>query len=427
MKSLLQSIYRFLLLVGPGIFCVGYTIGTGSVTTMIKTGSEYGMSLLWVVVASCLFCGVLMEAYGRFALVTGETSIHAFRRYFGTPVAFLVAFMVVLGQWFCLSGLVGLSSEALYQLFLMACPGIAEVSRYWFVLGTAACVMCIVYGILWVGNYSRLEFILTLLVSLLGLSFIVSNAYVHPTAEQFLGGFLPQISTFYVDGKLSLETSLLVASLVGTTLAAPTFVVRPLLLRGKGWTKEDLKTQTNDVLFSTFLMFLVNAAIMCCACGAILNLGGKPIEKVMDMVQTLTPIAGSGAVVLFLIGMISAGLSSIFPIVMVCPLLIGDFRQGELQMRTPIFRIITAFVCCLGLMVPLLGGNPITAQILTQIAQVFVLPLVILLMQILVNRRSIMGEHRAGILLNLGMAGAFCFSLVISATAVKGLIRLFGM
>lgn len=424
MKSFLQNLYRFLLLVGPGIFCVGYTIGTGSVTTMIKTGSEYGMSLLWVVAASCFFCGVLMEAYGRFALVTGETSIHAFRRYYGAPVAILVAFMVVLGQWFCLSGLVGLSSEALYQLFLLIWPGLAEVNRYWFVLGTAACVMCVVYAILWVGNYSRLEFLLTLLVTLLGLSFIVSNAYVHPTAGQFFGGFLPRISTFYVDGKLSVSTTLLVASLVGTTLAAPTFVVRPLLLHGKGWTKEDLKTQTRDVLFSAFLMFVVNAAIMCCACGAILNLGGKPIEKVMDMVQTLTPIAGSGAVILFLIGMISAGLSSIFPIVMVCPLLIGDFRQGELQIRTPLCRIIAAFVCFLGLMVPLLGANPIAAQIMTQIAQVFVLPLIIILMQILVNRRSVMGEHRAGVLLNIGMTGAFLFSLVISGTAVQGLVRL---
>ena len=75
----------------------------------------------------------------------------------------------------------------------------------------------------------------------------------------------------------------------------------------------------------------------------------------------------------------------------------------------------------------LLGANPIAAQIMTQIAQVFVLPLIIILMQILVNRRSIMGEHRAGVLLNIGMTGAFLFSLVISGTAVQGLVRLLGM
>lgn len=430
MNQFLQKLLRLLLLVGPGLFCVGYTIGTGSVTTMIKTGSQYGMSLLWVVVASCFFCGVMMEAYGRFALVTGETTIHAFRKYFGAPVAILVAVMVILGQWFCLSGLVGLSSEAIYQLGAIFVPSVAEMNRYWFVLGTAAFVMVIVYAILWVGNYSRLETLLVLLVTFLGLSFFVSNFYVHPQLAQVFAGFLPQKATFFpaeTGGKFSMDAALLIASLVGTTLAAPTFVVRPLLLRGKGWTRENLRTQTGDVCFSTLVMFAVNAAILCCACGAIFNRGGEPIQKVLDMVQTLTPIAGSQAVILFLIGLISAGLSSIFPIVMVAPLLIGDYREGELRIQTPLFRIIVAFVCCLGLMVPLLGANPVAAQILTQIAQVFVLPLVIGLMMILVNRRSIMGAYRAGILLNLGMIGAFLFSLVISGIAVRGLMSLLNL
>ncbi|MDO4630594.1 MAG: divalent metal cation transporter [Planctomycetia bacterium] len=424
MNSFLQKFLRFLLLVGPGIFCVGYTIGTGSVTTIITAGSKFGMNLLWIVIASSLFCGVLMEAFGRFALVTGETSIHAFRKYFGAPVAILAAFMVILGQWFCLSGLVGLSSEAIYQMANIFFPATAEIDRYWFVLGTAACVMATVYAILWVGNYSRIEFILTLLVSFLGLSFIVSNFYVHPELSQLASGLIPGTSVFYENRKFSMDSALLAAALVGTTLAAPTFVVRPLLLHGKGWTIENLKEQSKDVYFSTFLMFVINAAIMACACGAIFNRGGEPIQKVMDMVQTLQPIAGSGAVLLFLIGLTAAGLSSIFPIVMVAPLLIGDYKKGELQMKTSIFRIITAFVCCLGLMVPLLGANPIVAQILTQIAQVFVLPLVILLMMILVNRRSVMGEYRVGILLNVGMLASFLFSLVISAIAVRGLIQL---
>lgn len=411
-----QRLLRLLLIFGPGIFCVGYTIGTGSVTTMIQTGSTYGLRYLWVVALSCLFCGFLMEAYGRFALVTGKTTIQAFREHFGKPVAWLVLGMVVLGQWCCLSGLVGLSSEAIYQLLRMYFPGLESVDRYVFVLGTAACVMLAVYILLWFGNYSRLEKILVLLVTFLGLSFIVSNFMVPPHFSQVMKGLLP----CNIQG-----AELLVASLVGTTLAAPTFVVRPLLLRGKGWTKTDLKLQTRDVCFSAFLMFLVSGSIMCCATGAIYNHGGKPIEQVMDMVETLRPLAGSGAVLIFLIGLISAGLSSIFPIVMVAPLLIGDYRDGELEVQTPTFRILAAFVCCIGLTVPILGANPIFAQILTQVAQVFVLPLVIALMMVLINRRTLMGEHRAGVVLNLGLFLAFCFSLVISYQGIQALKQIF--
>ncbi len=36
-----------LALIGPGLFLVGYNIGTGSITTMAATGAAYGMALVW--------------------------------------------------------------------------------------------------------------------------------------------------------------------------------------------------------------------------------------------------------------------------------------------------------------------------------------------------------------------------------------------
>ena len=38
----MKKIIAFLLSIGPGIFCIGYTVGTGSVTSMAKAGSQYG-------------------------------------------------------------------------------------------------------------------------------------------------------------------------------------------------------------------------------------------------------------------------------------------------------------------------------------------------------------------------------------------------
>ena len=50
--SRLRSI---LAVLGPGVFAIGYTIGTGSVTSMAKAGADYGLGLLWVLALSCLF------------------------------------------------------------------------------------------------------------------------------------------------------------------------------------------------------------------------------------------------------------------------------------------------------------------------------------------------------------------------------------
>ena len=74
-NSLRQKIILALSAVGPGLFLIGYNIGTGSVTTMAKTGAEHGMTLFWALVLSCIFTYVLMVAYGKVTLVSGRTAL----------------------------------------------------------------------------------------------------------------------------------------------------------------------------------------------------------------------------------------------------------------------------------------------------------------------------------------------------------------
>jgi len=60
--------------IAPGIFLIGYNIGTGSVTTAASTGAEYGMTLVWPLLLSCLFTFVLIVAFGRYTAITGDTA-----------------------------------------------------------------------------------------------------------------------------------------------------------------------------------------------------------------------------------------------------------------------------------------------------------------------------------------------------------------
>ena len=62
---------RKLALFLPGIFLLGFNIGTGSVTAMAKAGADFGMALLWTIVASCLCTFFMINQYGRYTLVTG--------------------------------------------------------------------------------------------------------------------------------------------------------------------------------------------------------------------------------------------------------------------------------------------------------------------------------------------------------------------
>ena len=114
---MLTKVLNLLKAIGPGIFAIGYTIGTGSVTSMIVAGSQFGMQLLWVLFLSCLFSWVLMEAYGRYYLVTGETALYSFKKRLklGPLVGILIIMGITLGQWNSLIGILGISSNAIFE------------------------------------------------------------------------------------------------------------------------------------------------------------------------------------------------------------------------------------------------------------------------------------------------------------------------
>lgn len=412
MKKLLQ----LLLTVGPGIFAIGYTIGTGSVTSMIVAGSQFGMQLLWVLALSCLFSWVLMEAYGRYSLVTGQTALYSFRNNlkFGKLIALLIIAGVTFGQWNSLIGILGISANAIFETLSLFIPAIAN-NEYLAVLVIALVIIITFYYILWKGTYSIFEKILLLFVSLMGLSFLLSLFVVVPDPKALAEGLIPRIPE--VEGG-----RMLVAAFVGTTMASATFLSRPLFIKGKGWTKENMKEQSSDARWAAILIFVISAAIMSVACSAFYH-DGKVVNRVLDMVHALEPIAGRFAIAVFFLGTLAAGLSSIFPILMICPLMIADYQDGVLDMSSRRFKILTGLACIIGLTVPIFGVNPIKAQILTQVFNVFVLPLVIGGMFVLINNKKQMGQYPAGIWLNVGLVASFVFACIISYNGVISIVE----
>ncbi len=416
--NIFRKIYLLLLAIGPGIFAIGYTIGTGSVTSMIVAGSQFGMQLLWVLFLSCLFSGVLMEAYGRYSLVTGETALYSFRKNlkFGKLISILIIIGITFGQWNSLIGILGISANAIFETLSLFIP-VIKGYEYQSVLAIALTIIGSMYYFLWHGTYSFFEKILLVFVSFMGLSFFLSLFIILPDPKEIVNGFVPSIPQ--VEGG-----RMLVAAFVGTTMASATFLSRPLFVQGKGWTKDNLKEQSKDARWAAILIFIISASIMAVAMGAFYQ-DGKVVEKVLDMVTALEPIAGKFAIAVFFLGTLAAGLSSIFPILMITPLMIADYQDGKLDMSSNRFKILTGVACVIGLSVPIFGANPIKAQIMTQVFNVFVLPLVIIGIFILINREDLMGKHKAGLLLNSGILTALIFACIISYNGVIAIIESF--
>ncbi|MEP1032638.1 divalent metal cation transporter [Ekhidna sp.] len=410
----MKKILKFLLSFGPGIFAIGYTIGTGSVTSMIVAGNDFGMELLWVLFFSCLFSGVLIYVSGTYYLFTGETALFAIRKHLplGRLLAIAIIITVGVGQWNSLIGILGITSNVIFEILVINFPGLSG-NKYWVVLGLAFLIIGIFYTLLIKGNYSIFEKVLALFVSMMGLSFVFTLFFVFPLPSEIIMGLVPKIPN--VEG-----AGILIAAFVGTTMAAATFLSRPLFIQGKGWTKEDYKIQKNDSIVAALLIFFISGSIMAVASGSLFGQGNE-ITHVLDMSAALKPAAGKFAVSVFFAGTLSAGLSSIFPCLMIVPLMLGDFNSGKLDVKSQRFKIITGVASILALSVPVFGFNPIKGQIFTQVINVFGLPLVVACFLVLWNRKE------AGLLdkrlwTNIILIAALLFSLVIM---VNGLIDIF--
>lgn len=409
-----SAIIKTILSFGPAFLAIGYTIGTGSVTAMIVAGSAFGMQLLWVLLLSCLFSGVLIYAYGNFSLVTGETALYSFKKHlrFGKPMAILIIVGVTFGQWNSLVGILGISANILFEMIAMYYPSVIP-HKYGVVITIAVVVISIMYAILLIGKYSLFEKILVIFVSCMGLSFILSLFVVHPLPAEVVRGLIPVIPD--VEGG-----KMMVAAFVGTTMAAATFLSRPLFIQGKGWTIEDRDQQKKDAIVAAVLVFIISASVMAVAAGALYH-DGKKVTDVLDMVNALEPIAGKGALTVFFFGTLAAGLSSVFPCMLIAPLLIEDYRSGKLDTQSKQFRIITGIAAIFALTIPVLGFNPVKGQILTQVFNVFVLPLVIIGIILMINNKKLMGKSAAGYLLNFVLGLAFLFSVLISYNGILAL------
>lgn len=417
-KSIFKKMLALVLAFGPGIFAIGYTIGTGSVTSMIVAGSTYNMQLLWVLLLSCFFSGILMYVYGNYALISGETALFAFRKHlkWGKLIGILIIIGIALGQWNSLMGIMGISANIIYEIFAIYFPQIVH-HKYETVIGIAVVVTAIFYALLLVGRYTFFEKILVIFVTIMGLSFLISLFMVYPLPSEVLQGLVPSIPKVQ-GGKM------LVAAFVGTTMAAATFLSRPLFVKGKGWTIKNLKEQKKDAIVAAILVFMISAAVMAVASGALFH-QGKPVTQVLDMVNTLEPVAGKFALTLFFFGTLSAGLSSIFPILLIAPILLADYQSGELDTSSRQFKIITAFACLFALIVPVFGANPVEMQIVSQIFNVFVLPLVIIGIILLINNKKLMKGHKTSLWINVGLVLAFVFSCIISYNGVVALFDYF--
>lgn len=402
----------FLASITPGLFLIGYNIGTGSITTMASAGAAHGMMLTWPLLISCIFTFILVMAFGRYTAITGRTILHTFKTEAGKGTAIVILVSLLVSEWVSCMGVMGVVTQVVQE---WSRP-LTKSGEGFNTIYLAIMFGIVLYAMFLNGRHKFFEKVLALFVGIMGLSFLLTMFMVIPEPSAVFTGLVPKVPK-------ESDTLLLMAGMVGTTMGAILYVVRSILVQEKGWGLKDLKNERRDAIISVSLMFLLSAAVMASAAGTLFPRGLK-VDNAIDMVSLLEPLAGRFAISIFVGGIVAAGLSSLFPIVLLAPWLLADYLNIPRNMKSTSSRLLVLFGICLGLVVPIFGGRPVLVMIVSQALTAIASPLVIGLMIYVLNKKSVMGVHTAGTWTNVVLFVILAFTLFIAISGVIGISNL---
>ena len=407
MNKIVKKLLAILAVFGPGLFLIGYNIGTGSITTMSKTGAEHGMGLFWVLVLAGVFTYILMVAYGKFTIVTGNTALYNVKNGFkqGWILALYIIIALIVGELLAIMGIMGIVADLAQEGIRMSTG--ATINTFWIILVVASAL----YALMWYGQYRAFEKVLFFFVILLGLSFIVVFFLVKPNLGALVGGLVPRLP----------EKNLgLIAAIAGTTCSAAVFIVRSTVVAEKGWTIKDLKTEKKDAFASAAIMLILSAIIMAVSAGT-LHVMGLRLDNTIEMIYLFEPIGGKIAAYILILGIVGAGVSTIFPIALIAPWLIADYTGKPRNLKSTQSRLLILGAMLISFSSVFLEQRPPALMIFSQAFQACILPAVAIPIFIFLNRKDMMGQHLASKKENIWIIAVIVFSLFTTYFAIAEL------
>lgn len=403
---------RLVISLLPGIFLIGYNIGTGSITAMSKAGASFGTDLLWTILLSCIITFYLLDRFSFYTIATGETVIQGIKKHIHPSISwFLIAALVII-ILAAILGLMGILTDTVFEGVILF--GNTEISSVLI----AIVLGIVVFGILISGSNKTFENVMAIIVGIMGLAFIIAVIYLKPSFSSVVSGFIPSIPE---DAGGSDNSGLVViAGMTGTTVSTVVFIIRSLLVKEAGWTLKDMKSQRIDAANSAFFMFIISAAVMIVASETLFAEGIR-VNHVPELLPILEPIAGTFAVIIMIIGITAAGLSSLLPNILAIPWLVKDYKGNEKPLKKPKSWIILALVLY-STIGTIFGIKPIFLMLLSQACLAVLLPITTISMAVLLHSKKVMGDHKLKFFETIIWFAIIAYSILMSTLGVKGLI-----
>jgi len=406
-------------ILGPGFVTASAGNDVGGIATYSAAGAKFGYIVLWTLVPLTVSLIVVQEMAGRMGAVTGQGLAGLIRENFGVRITFVT--MVLL--FFINTGITATEFAG-----IAASAEIFHLNR--FIVVPLATVVVFLLVLRLSNKLVERTFVI---LSLIYLSYIVSGVLAKPDWNAVARGTL--IPTW------SSEAGFLVTvvGLIGTTISPYMQFFLQSAVVEKGSRAKDLFNVRADIVVGSILgiaiagfMIIANAATI--HQSAIVN-HKPPLDidtaQAVDFARALEPLAGHFAATLFGLGILNAGLftATVLPLAtafIICEAFGLEAAVDNRWSQAPVFYSLFAggLVLGAGLVLLLPANGLFQFTFYAQVLQGAVLPLELILMLIVINRKRVMGTHvngRAANLIGWGTAAIIgTLAIVYVAQSIAG-------
>lgn len=368
----------FLAVIGPGFITANVDNDAGGIYTYSLAGARYGYSLLWTLLPVGLLLIVVQEMSTRLGAVTGKGLADLIREEFGFRVTFFVMLALTLAN---LANVMGEFAGVASSMALFG------VSKFLSVPAVAVFVWLLVVR----GTYKSVEKVFLFACSFY-VCYIISGVLAHPgwtTAAEAMVVPAFEWNTGYLT---------MLVGVTGATVAPwMQFYLQSAIVE-KGIEPRQYADSRVEVIVGCLVMIIITFFIVV-SCAATLHVvGRRDIADAADAAQALRPLAGEYAAGLFALGLLNASVfaASILPLATAYTVCEGlGFEAGvDRKFReAPVFYWLYTSLIALGAGLILIPGMPLVrVSYLSQVANGFLLPFVLLFMLWLINREDLMGQ-----------------------------------
>jgi manganese transport protein len=273
----------------------------GNWATDLAGGSQFGYTLLSVVLVSNLMAILLQGLASKLGIVTGRDLAQACRDHYPTPVVWFLWVICELAIAACdLAEVIG-SAIALNLLFHIPLPiGIAI---------TACDVLLVLY--LQNKGFRLLEALVIALVATVGVCFLFEIIKSSPPFGAVIRGFIPQAEVISNPSMLYIAIGILGATVMPHNLYLHSSIVQTRqyeeTVEGK---HEAVRFAFIDSTIALSFALFINAAILIVAAATFHKSGHSEVAEIQDAYKLLTPLLGAGASTMFALALLASGQNS---------------------------------------------------------------------------------------------------------------------